>query len=485
MMAKPLAKERLVADWYRTLHGSVQRYTLVARLADAEYARSFVQEGAAVSKILSEQQSAVTELISSDAEQAALNTVIEHRKRYLAARDAIFTAKGLGQDVEARQILDEKFTPSSTQYLEALQAFMQLQRREIDSRAEDVQVQYRVGVLQLEVIGGFTILAALILAVLITRSITRPLQKSLELTESVADGNLTYSSTTDHKDETGQLQRAIERMVLKLRSIVEDVRNGAQSMHMSAQEIARGNLDLSSRTEEQASALEQTAASMEQMTSTVSQNADNAHMANQLAVSASALAVRGGEMASGVVATMNDIHDSSRKVQDIIGVIDSIAFQTNILALNAAVEAARAGEQGRGFAVVASEVRSLAGRSAEAAKEIKALISDSVARIDAGHQQVEQAGAVISEVVTSVRRVTDIVGEISAASREQTQGLEQVRDAIAQMDSVTQQNAALVQEAAAATSAQERQALELLQAVSFFNLTEVGSQHSVAVAIKN
>jgi methyl-accepting chemotaxis protein len=268
-----------------------------------------------------------------------------------------------------------------------------------------------------------------------------------------------------------------------LRDTVGQVRHGAESIALASSEIASGNLDLSSRTEEQASALQQTAASMEQMTSTVRQNADNASQANQLAQSASDMAVRGGKVVGDVVTTMGDIHIAShriasRKIVDIIGVIDGIAFQTNILALNAAVEAARAGEQGRGFAVVASEVRTLAQRSASAAKEIKGLIDESVKQVDAGNRLVEEAGTVISDVAAGVRRVTDIVGEISAASQEQTRGLEQVNLAISQMDQVTQQNAALVEEAAAATGSLESQATQLVQAVAVFRIHSNASAQS-------
>ncbi len=297
----------------------------------------------------------------------------------------------------------------------------------------------------------------------------------MSVAESVAGGDLTVRSGSAARDEMGQLLRALDAMAARLRDTVGQVRRGADGIALASSEIATGNLDLSSRTEEQASALQQTAASMEQMTATVRQNADNAAQADQLARSASEMAVRGGEVVGNVVTTMGGIHSASRKIVDIIGVIDSIAFQTNILALNAAVEAARAGEQGRGFAVVASEVRTLAQRSATAAKEIKALIDDSVNQVDAGNRLVEEAGTVIRDVVAGVRRVTDIVAEISAASQEQTSGLEQVNRAIAQMDQVTQQNAALVEEAAAATGSLEAQASQLVQAVAVFRLAEAGT----------
>jgi methyl-accepting chemotaxis protein len=286
----------------------------------------------------------------------------------------------------------------------------------------------------------------------------------------VADGDLSSRIEVSSKDETGQLLHALKHMNENLVRIVADVRGGTDTIATASAEIAAGNLELSSRTEQQAGSLEETASSMEELTSTVKQNADNAHQANQMAVSASAVAGKGGEVVSRVVETMVSINESSRKIADIISVIDGIAFQTNILALNAAVEAARAGEQGRGFAVVASEVRNLAQRSAAAAKEIKTLISDSVDKVDAGAKLVDQAGATMNDIVTSIQSVTDIMAEILAASQEQSSGIEQVNQAIAQMDQVTQQNASLVEESAAASAAMQDQAAKLAHAVSVFKL---------------
>jgi methyl-accepting chemotaxis protein len=271
-------------------------------------------------------------------------------------------------------------------------------------------------------------------------------------------------------NELGQLMQALATMRLNLEDVVSKVLAGAETLATASAEIAQGDNDLSSRTEQQASSLEETAASMEQLGATVKQNADSAQQANQLAKSASTIAVQGGEAVSQVVSTMKDINDASRKIADIIGVIDSIAFQTNILALNAAVEAARAGEQGRGFAVVASEVRNLAGRTAEAAREIKSLISASVQRVEQGSSLVDKAGATMTDVVGSIQRVADIMGEISSASREQAMGVSQVGEAVAHMDQVTQQNAALVEEIAAAASSLKAQANDLVQAVAVFKL---------------
>jgi methyl-accepting chemotaxis protein-2 (aspartate sensor receptor) len=319
-------------------------------------------------------------------------------------------------------------------------------------------------------------LAALILAVslgaflFMNRVVLRPLRSVSDSFDKIAGGDLTVRVEATSSNEIGQLMAAVKRMQESLTRTVAAVRRGVDEINVGAREISAGNTDLSSRTEQQAASLEETAASMEQLASTVKQNADNARQANQLAASASDVAERGGSAVSEVVSTMQGISASSRKISEIVSVIDGIAFQTNILALNAAVEAARAGEQGKGFAVVAGEVRSLAQRSAQAAKEIKGLIEDSVTKVGAGSQQVERAGATMQEIVASVKRVTDIMGEISAASEEQSGGIDQVNRAVSQMDEVTQQNAALVEEAAAAAGSLQEQAERLVQAVAVFKI---------------
>lgn len=334
------------------------------------------------------------------------------------------------------------------------------------------------------IVGGsaLALIVASLLGYWITRSITSPIQQSLEVAESIAKGNLNMHIDIEGKDETAKLLRSLKDMQASLGRVVGGVRENADGVATASAQIAQGNLELSQRTEEQASALEQTAASMEQLGSTVRQNAENARQANQLAQSASIVAVKGGEVVSQVVDTMKGINDSSKRISDIISVIDGIAFQTNILALNAAVEAARAGEQGRGFAVVASEVRSLAQRSAEAAKEIKGLIGASVERVEQGTMLVDKAGITMSEIVGSIKRVTDIMGEISAASTEQSAGVGQVSEAVSQMDQATQQNAALVEESAAAAESLKSQAQTLVQSVSLFTLTNQGSNPHVNTA---
>lgn len=318
---------------------------------------------------------------------------------------------------------------------------------------------------------GLGILFSAYMGVWLVRSISVPLQIAVRVARSVAAGDLAQVIEVRSQDETGQLMQALKDMNESLVTIVMKVRTGTENIATSSGQIASGNLDLSSRTEQQASALEETASSMEELTSTVKQNAENAHQANKLALSASEVAVKGGAVVAQVVDTMGSINDSSKKIVDIIGVIDSIAFQTNILALNAAVEAARAGEQGRGFAVVATEVRQLAQRSAAAAKEIKNLIADSVEKVDVGAKLVDQAGATMGEIVNSVKRVTDIMSEITTASREQTSGIEQVNEAITQMDESTQQNAALVEQASAAAESLKGQAFHLAEVVRVFKLS--------------
>lgn len=403
----------------------------------------------------------------------------EDRKKFIAEGLKPAIAALRGQDTKlATDILHGPMTQLFIPVRSGINALIQLQLDVAKSEYEQSQRTYHL-VLTVCIAGVLLGLAlAALIGMWLIRAISRPLDAAVKIADGIAAGDLTQRIEVRSGDETGRLMQALKGMNDSLGRIVGEVRVGTDTIATASSQIAAGNLDLSSRTEEQASALEETASSMEELTSTVKQNGENARQANQLAVSASDVALKGGAVVSQVVGTMGSINESAKKIVDIIGVIDGIAFQTNILALNAAVEAARAGEQGRGFAVVASEVRSLAQRSAAAAKEIKTLIGDSVEKVDAGSKLVNEAGMTMDEIVASVKRVTDIMSEITAASREQEAGIGQINQAIAEMDTVTQQNAALVEEAAAAAASLQDQAGNLAEVVSVFKLD---GMQSVAV----
>jgi methyl-accepting chemotaxis protein len=472
MASQALVKERLAADWLvATSTNSVRTFALVK--SDDPHDQEFFQKAIAKTSVaITETSGKLLAMLDTPEEKKLYEDSMAKRTAYIGFRTAALKLKAQGQAAEAVALVDNKLVPALEAYDASIKAMLSFQKNHIDQTVSAIDVLYRSSRMSL----GAMALAALALGVLLswwlTLGITRPLGRALKVAETVAAGDLTSRIVVSSRDETGQLMQALKNMNDNLVGIVGDVRSGTDTIATASSQIAAGNHDLSSRTEQQASALQETAASMEQITSTVKQNADNARQANQLAVSASSIAVKGGSVVADVVGTMGAINASSKKIVDIISVIDGIAFQTNILALNAAVEAARAGEQGRGFAVVAAEVRNLAQRSAAAAKEIKALIGDSVDKVEEGSKQVAEAGKTMDEIVDSVKRVTDIMAEITAASQEQTAGIEQVNQAITQMDQVTQQNAALVEEAAAAASSMQEQAGNLSQVVSVFKLED-------------
>jgi methyl-accepting chemotaxis protein len=384
-------------------------------------------------------------------------------------KDAMAQALAFNSEGAAK-VIAEKIDPLNQQALVQIDKLVEAEQAISEHVQDDVVAGAKKETYILYAIGAITLAGGIVFAWFLTRSITAPLIDAVAIAQRVAAGELNSNVQVMGRDEISDLLRALKEMDDSLVKIVSEVRDGTEAIATASAEIASGNADLSSRTESQASSLEETASSMEELTDTVKQNAENARQANQLVVSASDFAAKGGKVVGQVVTTMGSIKDSSRKIVDIIGVIDGIAFQTNILALNAAVEAARAGEQGRGFAVVAAEVRNLAQRSAGAAKEIKALIGDSVEKVDVGSKLVDEAGRTMDEMVTSVKHVADIMSEITAASQEQSAGIGEVNVAITQMDEMTQQNAALVEQAAAAAESMQEQAAMLAQAVSVFKL---------------
>jgi methyl-accepting chemotaxis protein len=413
---------------------------------------------------------AYEKLISSPEEKALTVDFDKGWAAFMSDHAKMMTLSRANQKVEARALASGSSAKTLGEITGIVNKLVKLNTDGGDAASDAATVTYNNARMTAIALLVMNIGIGLVLAVWVARIVSAPLQEAVSLARDVAGGDLTREIDVKSHCETGQLMQALKDMTGNLQGLVRQVRSGTDTIATASAEIAAGNQDLSSRTEEQASSLEETASSMEELTSTVKQNADNARQANQLAQSASGIAVKGGDVVGQVVGTMASINESSRKIVDIISVIDGIAFQTNILALNAAVEAARAGEQGRGFAVVASEVRNLAQRSAAAAKDIKQLINDSVEKVEAGSQLVNQAGTTMNEIVTSITRVTDIMSEITSASQEQSSGIEQVNVAITQMDQVTQQNAALVEEAAAAAESMQDQAARLSEVVSVFKL---------------
>jgi len=463
-------KQSLAQRWAALSAATVVKVQASSISTDPIVESTFKDQIASTIEQISGLQKQLKDTGLSDKDKALFERIGEKRKLVLASTAKLKELKAAGDAAGVRDEMGQRFNPAVAAYVGALDEFVQAQ---VDAKKDiDAQVaERRKGTIQIAVVFiAFVIVALVIGAVWLIRSIQQPLSRAIEVAGRIADGDLTANVAVDRGDEFGQLLAALDRMTRQLRSVVGEVRQGVESVSTASAEIATGNQDLSARTEQTASSLQQTASSMEELTGTVSNSADVARQANQLAASAAEAATRGGAVVAQVVTNMDEITASSRKIGDIIGTIDGIAFQTNILALNAAVEAARAGEQGRGFAVVASEVRSLAQRSAEAAKEIKSLIGASVERVESGAGLVAQTGTVMEEIVTSVRRVTDMIGEIASAATEQRDGIGQVNIAVTQLDQMTQQNAALVEESAAAASSLREQSARLAQVVSVFKV---------------
>ena len=480
MATTQMQRSALAQLWEANINKNWIRAEASIKATDPAYIEALQRDMDATSKLIADTQNQLEKSVLDETEKDLMAQVAKTRERYRNARAELLKKKKAGEDISA--MMEHDLRPMADGYLKSLAAFSQHTQSRLSSGQIETAAIGTAGQWMLGLGAAVAVALGMLSALLATRSITVPLKQAVESAQAVAGGDLTTDIKVAGKDETALLLQALSTMQSKLASIVGQVRHGSDGVATASAEIAQGNNDLSSRTEQQASALEETAASMEELGSTVRQNADNAKQANQLAQSASTVAVKGGEVVAQVVDTMKGINESSRKISDIISVIDGIAFQTNILALNAAVEAARAGEQGRGFAVVASEVRSLAGRSADAAKEIKALINASVQRVEQGTVLVDRAGATMAEVVSSIRSVTDLMGEISAASSEQSQGVAQIGEAVTQMDQVTQQNAALVEEMAAAATSLETQARDLVGTVAVFKLAPGATPDQARVA---
>ena len=470
IVEQDVATERLVAEWYRNVAMSVRRTSAIAVSADPSLADFFASDIVATTKSSSELQEKVSKLIDTPEEKAVLAEIQDVRKDYVATRDAVSAAKKAGDAEGSRKLLDSTYLPASIKYQDALRRLGALQAEAIDRAGAGIQAENRTARLALIVFGAASLILGGLLSAWLVRGITRPIQRAVDAAHRIAALDLTDTIASHDRDETGRLLKALASMQGSLKTLVSQVRTSTDSIGIASAEIADGNMDLSSRTEQAASSLQQTAASIEQMNGTVQNSVQSARTANDLAATAAEVAMRGGAVVARVVTTMEEINGSSRQIADIIGVIDSIAFQTNILALNAAVEAARAGEQGRGFAVVATEVRSLAQRSAAAAKEIKSLIGASVDRVEAGTKLVGDAGTTMNEVVDAAKRVSAIIAEITHAATEQSQGIGEVNTAVAQLDQVTQQNAALVEESAAAAESLRLQARQLSETVQRFRL---------------
>ena len=480
-----IRRSNLLQEWKAVIEVNAARTIAVANSTDPATEKFFLDAVAKSSERANALQKQVEEAVKDDPEGKRLfERIVASREAYRKARAEAFKQKKEGEAESAARFFETEMMPKVNDYVASLEAMVAFQKRAVGAQGEAIDAYVDSSRTLQIALSAAAVATGLLFAWLIMRAVTTPLGRALHIAQTVARGDLSGHIEADPCNETGQLMAALKDMRDGLRGIVGDVRRGTDTIASAAHQISGGNLELSARTEQQASSLEETASSMEELTSTVRQNADNAQQANALAARASSSAARGGETVDAVVRTMLEISQSSQKIGEIVGVIDGIAFQTNILALNAAVEAARAGEQGRGFAVVANEVRNLAQRSAAAAKEIKALIAASSGDVEAGSKLVGEAGATMHEVLASVGRVTDIMADISAASAEQSSGIEQVNLAIGEMDESTQRNAALVEEASAAAQAMQDQAAQLARAVRAFRLDATAGNDALPAPAK-
>jgi methyl-accepting chemotaxis protein len=471
MLAEGERRANTVDEWQRKTQLNLTRTVAIAKAAgqpDVEaYFNPLMKE---TSQEISRLQKELESTIATEQGRALMEKIAKSRDAYIGLRNQLYEHVKVGDPFAAESLLKDKLLPAAATYLGAMGELQTYERSRVDAEAAALQASLAMAKTMLVVLSLASLAVGGAGAFVITRSVVAPLNEAVQTARVIASNDLSQPVDSTRRDELGDLLRALSHMQGSLQKVIGQVRSATDSIGTASAEIATGNQDLSARTEQAASNLQQTASSMEELTATVKHSADSARQANQLAASATEVAQRGGSVVAQVVSTMDDINASSKKISDIIGVIDGIAFQTNILALNAAVEAARAGEQGRGFAVVASEVRSLAGRSAEAAREIKALIGASVDKVDTGSRLVAEAGSTMSDIVSSVQRVTDIIGEITTASSEQSDGIGQVNTAVSQLDQMTQQNAALVEESAAAADSLRQQAAMLSKVVATFRL---------------
>lgn len=483
--------QQLLAEWRRLTSTNLTRTVAIVRSTDAKLADEFAPAMKEASARISALQKELDQVAFNDAERKMLSSIAEVRSGYIAAREETLKLKKTADSTAVMALYESRFAPAISKYESTMVQFIDsyTQRRVDEQAASEAASRQMLTVIAIT--SAIGLLLAGMIAVWLVRSILRQLggdpAYAVDVANRIANGDLSVEVEVS-PDDKGSLLAAIKRMERELKDIVVGIKTASHTITSATDEIASGNAHLSQRTEEQAAALEETASSMDELTTTVRQNAEHATQANQLAAGASTMAVKGSEIVSKVVSNMSSISESSSKIADIIGIIDGIAFQTNILALNAAVEAARAGEQGRGFAVVAAEVRTLAQRSAVAAKDIKVLISDSVSRVEDGKRFVNEAGQTMEEIVGSIKRVTGIMAGIAAASQEQSSGIDQVNQALVQIDQVTQQNAALVEEAAAAAESMQQQSQSLTNAVSMFKLSnpsalESRGERQVAAAV--